>query len=236
MSIVETPARLVDPFLVRFCGYGMAIVGTIAPLAVFFAVKSAGGSQALTFVTGVVLLGLIVIIVADPDAFLVTQRRSVNLVVNPAFIVPIMALVLLSLDTHLVHPEIAALVALAGGGLVVIAATWAPRTGKIQSMGSYLGLLVALGAGFGWGVSTMVDRYFDTSPGVVYPVVIQQSYQTHGRGSSYHLVLAPWGPLTGASDIRVPYATYDIARLGNPVCATLRPGALSMPWFVVKGC
>jgi len=96
-------------------------------------------------------------------------------------------------------------------------------------------VLIAL-CGYGLGLVALGNTYFDTAPGHDYRVAVLDKYESHGRSTSYHLTLAPWGPRTGPQRMQVSAALYRAVTRGGDVCVHQGPGALRASWYEVKAC
>jgi hypothetical protein len=91
-------------------------------------------------------------------------------------------------------------------------------------------------AAAGYGATAMIDIQFDTSAGTVFTAPVLGKYAYHGRSSSYHLNLPPWGPRTQPDSVEVSHSTYDALNEGDTVCMTLHPGVLSLAWYTAGVC
>jgi hypothetical protein len=94
----------------------------------------------------------------------------------------------------------------------------------------------AFGGGYGYGAAVFADTRFDHNLPQIYPAQVQRQYMSHRGGSTRHLVLGPWGPMTGTTDIAVSLSAYDALIPGQTACVTLHPGALRMPWYRAGVC
>jgi hypothetical protein len=71
----------------------------------------------------------------------------------------------------------------------------------------------------------------------MFTATVADKHVVRGRRSlSWHLVLAPWGPRTDATDVSVTRPLYDAVAVGGTVCVALRPGVLAIPWYRVAAC
>lgn len=89
---------------------------------------------------------------------------------------------------------------------------------------------------YAYGAVTMSDACFDGSTGEHYSAAVLGGHVNHGRSTSYYLRLAPWGPVTGMGDVKVPSRLYHSTAPGDFVCLDLHPGWLHVPWFRVSAC
>lgn len=123
----------------------------------------------------------------------------------------------------------------AGAGVGLAAAVLALMAfAEVKKAGSIIAAGI-LGAMFGIGAVGEANAIFDASPGQVYQTQITDKYESHGRTSSYDLVLGPWGPSNGGSET-VSYDVYSQFNVGDTACVSLHTGALHMRWYVMLRC
>jgi hypothetical protein len=97
-------------------------------------------------------------------------------------------------------------------------------------------LLLLLCCSYGYGAGMQVNALLDGSTPQTYRVVVTAKHVSHGKSTSYHLSLAPWGPKANGQDLMVPYSQYAVVRPGDTVCMLLRSGALGVAWSELGGC
>jgi hypothetical protein len=97
--------------------------------------------------------------------------------------------------------------------------------------------LAVYGAGYGFGGLVFADMRFDHGQSQTFQTTVQSRHESHGRGGTgYHLVLAPFGPVTTPASARVSPAAYAALNIGDVACVTLHPGALKMAWYTAGVC
>jgi hypothetical protein len=233
MSIVQTPAA--DPAVTRWSGYALAAIGTVAPFAVLI-LRDPPQPQIAVLVAVLLAVTLLALIVLSAESFIVTARGGSRQVFNYVLIVPVISLVVVSNGANFVHPEFGGLAAAVAAAVAALAGVWTPRSAPLPSPMIFLLFLAFYGAGLGWGATMLGDRFFDASPGQVFPVTVESTYTTWGRGRHFHVQLAPWGPVTNATSMTVAVSTFDDAQKGVAMCARLHPGALGLAWYHVGRC
>jgi hypothetical protein len=98
-------------------------------------------------------------------------------------------------------------------------------------------VLWALTCAYGYGAVVLLDSGLDLAAHNHYKVAVLARHGHRGfRTSSYHLTLAPWGPRSKPSDVRVRRALYARMPPGSTVCVEDGPGALGISWYVVSAC
>jgi hypothetical protein len=97
-------------------------------------------------------------------------------------------------------------------------------------------LLLILCSGYGYGAGMQLNALLDRSTLETYRVIVVSKYVSHGRSTSYHLKLAPWGPNVGGQNLMVSYSQYAEVRPGNTVCMLLQSGALGVAWSELGRC
>jgi hypothetical protein len=104
-----------------------------------------------------------------------------------------------------------------------------------QFWGTILGMLV-VSSMYGWGLAATLDTMLDRSTPTNYTSTVLNKYESHGRGTTYYLDLAPWGPIQEPDGLRVSSSTYGGTSIGEWVCLQLRPGMLHVQWYRIVEC
>ena len=97
-------------------------------------------------------------------------------------------------------------------------------------------LLLLLCCSYGYGAGMQVNALLDGSAPQTYRVGVTAKHVSHGKSTSYHLTLAPWGPKVSGQDLMVPYSQYAVVKPGDTVCMLLRSGALGVAWSELGRC
>jgi hypothetical protein len=97
-------------------------------------------------------------------------------------------------------------------------------------------LVLILCCGYGYGAGMEVNALLDRSTPQKYRVIVTGKHVSHGKSTSYHLNLAPWGPEVSGQDLMVSYSQYAVVKRGDAVCMLLRSGALSVAWSELGHC
>jgi hypothetical protein len=97
-------------------------------------------------------------------------------------------------------------------------------------------LLLLLCCSYGYGAGAELNALLDGSTARQYRVVVAGKYVSHGKSTSYHLNLAPWGPNPSGQNLMVPYSQYTQIKRGDTVCMSLRSGALRVMWSELGRC
>lgn len=118
--------------------------------------------------------------------------------------------------------------------LVTFAVYYAPTLSSGGKRALFATLMLAVL--YAYGAVTMTDACLDSSAGKHYSARVLGGHVNRGRSTSYYLQLAPWGPLAGSGDVRVPSPLYHSTAPGDSVCLDLHPGWLHIPWFHVAAC
>jgi hypothetical protein len=121
-----------------------------------------------------------------------------------------------------------------GSGIVVGLAFW--RDPWLKKHRGTVALLLILCCGYGYGAGMQVNALLDRSVPRPFRVVVISKYASHGKSTSYHLKLAPWGPKVSGQDLMVSYIHYAALKPGDTVCMLLRSGALYVPWSQLGRC
>lgn len=119
-------------------------------------------------------------------------------------------------------------------GLLTYAAYLADKAIQKQPVIAFI--LFMLSIAYGYGTVMETNAIFDRTPATIYLTTVTRKYVSSGKSISYHLVLAPWGPMQGGDNVTVTRTFYSAQTVGGPVCIALRNGALSLPWYSVHAC
>jgi hypothetical protein len=104
-----------------------------------------------------------------------------------------------------------------------------------QHRGTAVLLLVPCCA-YGYGAGMQVNALLDQSTPKTYRVIVTGKYVSHGKSTSFHLKLAPWGPNVSGQTLVVFRSQYDGTKTGDTVCMLLLSGALGVAWSEVGRC
>jgi uncharacterized membrane protein len=151
-----------------------------------------------------------------------------------AFMACGLGLILGNADLHFV--ELVPLLEYAGVvGLLCCAGIFAAARRNPQFWGAMFGMLFVAGA-YGYGLAATADTVLDQSTPAGYAATVQGKHVSHGRSTSYHLDLAPWGPMQWRNDVSVGYGIYKKISIGEVVCLEVHPGLLRVRWYRMVAC
>jgi hypothetical protein len=85
-----------------------------------------------------------------------------------------------------------------------------------------------------YGLLATVNGAFDSSEPQVFSVEVLGKWVSRGKGTAYHVTLAPWGPSLEPRETTVSRPLYEHIGRGGHVWVLLKHGALGMPWYVVQ--
>jgi len=125
------------------------------------------------------------------------------------------------------------------GALIAVVLCWAAlrADATVGEQRITAAVLFALACVYGWGAVVLTNSELDRASGSDYRVqVFDRHYSRGSRSTSYYLRLAPWGPRRAPQDVSVPRGLYASAPPGSVVCIHQGPGALGIPWYVVRAC
>lgn len=237
MTVEEVRPRSLGPTGTRALGYGAAGVATVAAFMVAFA-RPGPVTEILTIVSVTAAILVVVAIVAMPEAFEHSYPRYKGRMINLALIIPATALLMVSLNTPLAHPEAAWLIAAGGAVLALLAGIWAPVRPALQNPQVMLGLLAFYGAMAGFGGALMIDTRLDHAPGAPFQAAVVKREISFGRygDATYYVRVGPGGPLATVTSMVVPYDAYQALREGGPACITEHHGTIGLAWYSVAAC
>lgn len=230
MSIVENVGVSAPPPWLRWAVYSLSLVGL--GLGIFVAITGNSAAAALTLVATPAALGM----TASAPALFEIKRRNGRRGFNPLVGGGVLGAIFAAIGPDLFDAHMQ----LIGGGVGLAAGVGlAFATPSRPSLGSpiqYVVLLAVFGALYGMAAVTVVDTRFDNAPAQLYRTTVTDKYETHGKTTSYHLQLAPWGPRDQSTSVGVSDVAYNAAQPGDPICMNLHPGVLGAPWYEQATC
>jgi hypothetical protein len=126
--------------------------------------------------------------------------------------------------------ECAALIGLLCCAAILVAARKNPKFWS-----KMFGTLLIAGI-FGWGLAATADSAADSSAPARYTATVANKYESYLPGNTYHLALAPWGPIQKEDSLTVSKQTYISTAIGAHVCLELYSGALYASWYRIVPC
>jgi hypothetical protein len=209
---------------------------TLAAIAVavwaLFRPQPHGGLMAL-----LIALPLLAVtaVVARPDLFRIGLGSGYEANLGSACAVPACALFARTLfDLNLV--SWLPLTAFAAAVAIVFLIAALRREAQLRRRWWRLLAAALLAGAYAFGALGQTNVLLDHAPQSVLRSRILDKHLGHTRIASYHLTLAPWGPMTAPHDATVPRDVYDAAEIDDPACVRLHDGALGMAWFTATAC
>jgi hypothetical protein len=229
-DVLMAAGSATDPRTTRWIGYGLAF-GAFA-LGIYDLFRPSILAAAFLLMIPLALLALIV---GSPASF-ETSYRGRKAAISGLVVLPFVAMVFSNLYHAQLNPLLP-LVPAAAAAVVFAPLAWLAmsRPAVVSPWAMFLSL-IGCAAAYGYGATAMVDIQFDTSAGTVFAAPVLGKYAYHGRSSSYHLNLPPWGPRTRPDSVEVSPKTYDALNVGDTVCITLHPGVVNLPWYSTGVC
>jgi hypothetical protein len=219
-----------DPGLVRWVGYGLAF-GSMA-LGIYDMLHPSIMAAAFLLTIPLALLALVV---SSPASFEVSYRGA-RRAINGLVAAPFVAMIFPNLFHAQLNPLLPVVPAAAAAVVFAPLAWLAMSRPGVASRWAMALTLLGCAAGYGYGAVAVVDIQFDSSAGTVFSAPVLGKYAYHGKSSSYHLNLPPWGPRTRADSVEVSSVIYDALKVGDTVCITLHPGVLNLAWYSAGVC
>ncbi|MFZ6875680.1 hypothetical protein ACO0LF_26740 [Undibacterium sp. Di27W] len=150
-------------------------------------------------------------------------------------IMPCVALMSRSMaNINLVNHSAALLTALACGLVLLTLGLLVDRA--LRSKFVMILFMVVMFCVYGYGGVTLVNVRLDHAATTSYQVQVLSKRISNGKSTSYHLQLAPWGPIRQSEDVTVDSTIFRSIAAGGMACVDLHRGGLHMPWYVVSTC
>jgi len=233
MSIVDERGPGFSPLQIRVAGYTVTGVAVAAGIAAIF-----DRSEVVTASDIALAVIALAFPIWAPELFEITTRSRgrTGRGANPFMLIPALLAFIAALMSDFVSVQ-PLLIGAAAGGAVAGGAAWLRRTRAGVTGPVQLVVLAALaGAGLGFGVPALIDVRFDAAPAQPCHATVTSMYVSHGKSTSYHLRLGPWGAMPQGGGVQVSSSLYAALNPGDQVCIGLHPGALGLPWYTVRQC
>jgi hypothetical protein len=128
------------------------------------------------------------------------------------------------------------LTAFAAAIAIVFFTVAARRETQLRRRWWRLSAAALLTGAYAFGALGQANVLLDRSPQSVLRSRITGKHLGNSRISTYHLTLAPWGPIAEPHDATVSREVYEAAEIDDPACIRLHDGALGMAWFTAAAC
>lgn len=86
---------------------------------------------------------------------------------------------------------------------------------------------------YGFGGIMNINCAFDKSAEQVYRAEVLDHNISHGKSTTYYLMLGPWGPQANTDQVAVSSSRYYRTNIGSKVTVHLKKGLLNAPWFTI---
>ncbi|MEM9327727.1 MAG: hypothetical protein AAGA85_18810 [Bacteroidota bacterium] len=87
---------------------------------------------------------------------------------------------------------------------------------------------------YAYGGVLNYNCFYDQSETETYMPEVLAKRERSGRGTSYYLELAPWGPRTERKEVKASRELYQALEVGDQVKISMRQGKMDIPWFEVS--
>jgi hypothetical protein len=124
--------------------------------------------------------------------------------------------------------------ALVAGVAIGTAVAIAEKGGKDRAF--FIVFSIAIGTAWGWGVVALMNASHDTQPPRIFQTTLVNKWIRHGKSTTLHFQLAPWGPFSEQQVVQVSDALYYSVSTGDQVCPALHVGAFGWRWYAVQRC
>jgi hypothetical protein len=159
-----------------------------------------------------------------------SRPRIQGLFLMPAIVLALRAL----LDINLLDWQPALLCSLLPAALLAIPLFAGDRQLRQRPFIAAFMLVVLLA--YSWAGITELNTIFDTSFARVFPTAIQSRHVSHGKSTSYHVVLDGWDGRPAGDDVRVRYGFYASHHPGERICVRLHNGWLGFRYIELEAC
>ncbi|MDB5136268.1 MAG: hypothetical protein JWP37_2871 [Mucilaginibacter sp.] len=123
---------------------------------------------------------------------------------------------------------------LAIGFGMIIALYFAGIKKSNESIVGQIIIAVVIAAAYGFGSTMQINSVFDQSKPQVFNAMVTNRHITHGKSTTYHLILSEWGQHHESDNISVSEAFYYQVQVGSQLKIDLKKGTLNIPWYYVE--
>jgi hypothetical protein len=117
---------------------------------------------------------------------------------------------------------------------VITGLTAALRAENIRKKRDDLIFGVLLSGAYTFGVLSMVNCVYDTSPSQVYHTTVSRKTMSHGKSTDYYLWIPPTGPLHEETKTSVSRRKYETFQEKDSINLYVNAGTLGMPWYYLS--
>jgi hypothetical protein len=121
-------------------------------------------------------------------------------------------------------------VAVALGGVVYALQT------RWKVVGAKAWPLLLFPLAYGWGAVMTIDKAADLAPPKRYVVTVEKMWVSHGKSTSWHVTVSPWGEHRAPDDMTVSHDLYAQLNTDGAACVDLHPGGLGIAWYELHAC
>ena len=231
MTILNERAAAPGHTLIKWLGYSLCVLTALLVIA-----SIGRQNDGLNIVLLAAPAVIFAILLLAPQAFVMTTRGKQVRMLNVFMALPILVMVGTSFGAGVLDVKAAFVPAALCAAITLLLGLGLAARRLPGSLAAGLIFFGLYGAAYGYGAMILADTRLDHAEGQSFESQVVRRYVGGGRSTTYHLVLAPWGPVTRQDNAGVPRALYDQTQLGQTVCVTLHPGLLRMPWRSIAAC
>jgi hypothetical protein len=101
------------------------------------------------------------------------------------------------------------------------------------AIGSQLIFAIIIAAAYGFGSTMQINCVFDDSKPQISKTMVVDHHITHGKSTTYHLILGGWPQHPGTDNISVSRSFYEQVRVGDSLNVYQKKGTFNIPWYHV---
>jgi hypothetical protein len=94
--------------------------------------------------------------------------------------------------------------------------------------------IVIISALYGFGSTLLANFTFDQSKPQVFSTTVTSRQISHGKSTSYHIIIGEWGQQHEEKSISVSKSFYYQVAVGSTVKVNLKKGLFNIPWYYLQ--
>jgi len=99
---------------------------------------------------------------------------------------------------------------------------------------SQIFFIVMISAIYGFGSTLLANCIFDKSKPEVFATTVTGHHITHGKSTTYHILIGEWGQQHEEENVSVSESFYYRVAVGSTVNVNLKKGLFNVPWYFLS--
>lgn len=181
------------------------------------------------------LAGVLLMSLSNGLIRLFAKKSSAYSSIFTGLLFPSVALIIqATVDSEILSYDNAWVPSLLIGFGMIIALYFAGLKKTNESIVGQIIITIIIAAAYGFGSTMQINSVFDQSKPQVFKTTVIDHHVTHGKSTTYHLILGEWGEHHKEDNISVSSSFYDQVQVGSQLKVDLKKGVFNIPWYYVE--